>query len=690
MKKVVSSMFNDITSRRFSAIGGTRHKTVDSRLKGEQTGTDAGAMAQDALAGAGTAGPAALIATHTSDIAITSDHTGRIVWANSAFERLTGYEASEYIGQRPGDLLQGPETDPATVRLISQRLANHESVDVEILNYKKSGDPYWLNMLINPVIDAGGRLTHFVSIQQDITRHKQTEVELQRSRDQLRMVLDYGALPFWDLELNTGHCEFSDNFATMLGSTPGRDGQFEFEWLLQHAHPSERRWLHRAMLRHYAGADLDVTCRFRKEDGAWMWLRLRGRIVPDETGFPVRSLGVVSDITKIQSERVQAEERDRRKSEALAHTTHEIRNLLNGISGTTQVLLWSDLSEEHASLANRIRKNCGILHELVNHTLDLSRIEAGLLTLHAEPFAVASLVDEVRDTLIDQAENKGLRLVAQVDPSVPRRVLGDRGRIRQVLINLTGNAVKFSSDGEVRVHAGTTPDGDITFNVSDEGPGIPLADQPHLFERFRQVDDGRSGEREGSGLGLAICAELVRLMGGSISIHSAPGAGATFRIELPLDRVDAEDAAETTADTDRPDEILNIALGDARILLAEDDEISRGVITEMLGLMGITNLRAVDSGDVAVGAAGQERYDLMMFDQNLLGMNGATAVHTIRQSSGPNRRTPALLMSGNVGDLQGNLPENVAVLSKPLEWQKLIRLVSELVTDEPEVRERRA
>lgn len=683
-------MFNDVTSKRLAAIRGARHKTVNSRLKGEQTGTDDGAMAHEALRRTDTTGSAALVATHTSDVALTSDHTGRIIWANAAFERLTGYEADEYIGQRPGDLLQGPETDPATVRLISRKLASHEPVDVEILNYAKSGERYWLNMLINPVFDASGRLTNFISIQQDITRHKQTEIDLQRSRDQLRMALDYGALPFWDLELNTGHCEFSDNFATLLGSTPGRDGQFDFEWLTQHAHPSERRWMHRAMLRHYAGEDLDVTCRFRQEAGTWMWLRLRGRIVLDETGFPVRSLGVVSDITKIQSERVQAEERDRRKSEALAHTTHEIRNLLNGISGTTQVLLWSDLSEEHASLANRIRKNCEILHELVNHTLDLSRIEAGLLTLHAEPFAVASLVDEVRDTLVDQAENKGLRLVTRVDPSVPRRVMGDRGRIRQVLINLTGNAVKFSSHGEVCVCAGTTPDGDVVFNVCDDGPGIPLADQPHLFERFRQVDDGRSGEREGSGLGLAICAELVRLMGGSISIHSAPGAGATFRIELPLDRVDAEDAAETTADTDRPEEILQLAMGDARILLAEDDEISRGVITEMLGLMGITNMRAVDSGDVAVGAAGQERYDLMIFDQNLLGMNGATAVHTIRDGTGPNRRTPALLMSGNVGDLPDRLPENVAVLSKPLEWQKLIRLVSDLVAGGTPAQERRA
>lgn len=683
-------MFNNITAKRLTATRGPRHSTVKSRLKGEQTGTDAGAIAQHALSGSEGLSPAALVATHTSDITIATDHAGRLIWANAAFERLTGYEEHEYLGQRPGDLLQGPETDPSTVRRISRQLASHEAVDVEILNYTKSGEPYWLNMLINPVFDDSGKLTHFISIQQDITRHKHTEVELQRSRDQLRMALDYGALPFWDLELNTGRCEFSENFASLLGSTPGIDGQFDFDWLLNHAHASERRWLRRAMLRHYGGADLDVTCRFRQEDGTWMWLRLRGRIVLDETGFPVRSLGVVSDITKIQSERVQAEERDRRKSEALAHTTHEIRNLLNGISGTTQVLLWSDLSSEHANLANRIRKNCEILHELVNHTLDLSRIEAGLLTLHPEPFAVSALVDEVRDTLIDQAENKGLRLVTRIDPSVPRRVMGDRGRIRQVLINLTGNAVKFSSEGEVCVCASTAPDGAIIFNVCDNGPGIPLADQPHLFERFRQVDDGRSGEREGSGLGLAICAELVRLMGGSISIESAPGDGATFRIHLPLERIDTEDAAESAADTDRPEEILQLTMGDARILLAEDDEISRGVITEMLGLMGITNLRAVDSGDIAVGAAGQERYDLMIFDQNLLGMNGATAIHTIRDGGGPNRRTPALLMTGNTGDLPENLPESISVLSKPLEWQKLIRLVSDLVASEAPLRDQRA
>lgn len=662
---------------------------MQSSLQENQARADEGTVARNALAGSDAVGLAALVATHTSDVTLVSDHTGRIIWANAAFERLTGYEANEYIGQKPGDLLQGPETDPATVRLISAKLARHEAIDVEILNYAKSGEHYWLNMLINPVFGENGQLVNFIAVQQDITRHKQMEVELQRSRDQLKMALDYGALPFWDLELNTGRCQFSDNFAPILGGTPGSDGQFDFEWLMQRAHPSERRWLRLALLRHYSGQDLDVTCRFRQEDGTWMWLRLRGRIVPDETGFPIRSLGVVSDITKIQSERVQAEERDRRKSEALAHTTHEIRNLLNGISGTTQVLLWSDLSDEHANLANRIRKNCDILHELVNHTLDLSRIEAGLLTLHAEPFSVGGLVDEVRDTLVDQAENKGLRLVSHTGNSVPRRVMGDRGRIRQVLINLTGNAVKFSTEGEVCVCAETTSAGDIAFTVRDQGPGIPKADQPHLFERFRQVDDGRSGEREGSGLGLAICAELVRLMGGSISIESEPGDGATFRIELPLERVDSDDAADSTSDTDQPEQILDIAMGDARVLLAEDDEISRGVITEMLNLMGITNLRVVDSGDIAVGAASQERYDLMMFDQNLLGMNGATAVRTIRNGAGPNRRTPALLMSGNVSDLPDTMPENVSILSKPLEWQKLIRLVSDLVTATAQIDDRR-
>ena len=663
---------------------------MESSLEGNTSRADEGAVAREALSGSEDIGPAALVATHTSDVTLVSDNTGRIVWANGAFEQLTGYSEAEYIGQKPGDLLQGPETDPATVRLVSRKLAVHEPVDVEILNYTKSGERFWLNMLINPVFGPDGRLTNFIAIQQDITRHKLTEVELQRSRDQLRMALDYGALPIWDLELGTGHCEFSDNFAPLLGGTPGEGGQFNFEWLMQRAHPTERRGLRRAMLRHAAGEDLDVTCRMRQIDGTWMWLRLRGRIVLDETGFPVRSLGVVSDITKIQSERVRAEERDRRKSEALAHTTHEIRNLLNGISGTTQVLLWSDLSEEHANLANRIRKNCDILHELVNHTLDLSRIEAGLLTLHPEPFVVSGLVDEVRDTLIDQAENKGLQLVGCTGPGVPRRVMGDRGRLRQVLINLTGNAVKFSTDGQVCVCADITPAGDISFTVRDDGPGIPEADQPHLFERFRQVDDGRSGEREGSGLGLAICAELVRLMGGSIAVESSPGNGATFRIVLPLERVESDDAAETTSDTDRPEEILDIAMGDARVLLAEDDEISRGVITEMLALMGITNLRAVDSGDIAVGAASQERYDLMMFDQNLLGMKGATAVHTIRNGAGPNRRTPALLMSGNVNDLPDNMPGNVSVLSKPLEWQKLIRLVSDLVTGTEPVEDKSA
>ncbi|MEQ9258846.1 MAG: ATP-binding protein [Roseovarius sp.] len=627
--------------------------------------------------------PSSLVAMHTSDITLVSDAYGRLIWANDAFERVTGYSPDEYLGHKPGDLLQGPETSPETVREVSRKLARHEPVDVEILNYAKNGASHWLRMRINPVFGAGGQLTNFIAIEQDISRQKETEVALQRSRDQLQLVLEYGALPYWDLDLATQRCEVSENFAPLIGFEPAPNGEMDFDWLTGRAHPADARKLRLALMRHARGDDLDTTCRFRTADQGWKWLRLRGRLLCDDVGFPERSIGVVNDVTKLQSARLQAEERDRRKSETLAHTTHEIRNLLNGISGTTQVMLRARLSEEHSRLAQRIHNNCNILRDLVNHTLDLSRIEAGLLTLNDEPFNVIGLLNEVRDTLIDQAQNKGITLEIGHGPGIPSRVTGDRSRIRQVLLNLAGNALKFTTEGKVRVCAGMVDTGEIVFRVRDTGPGIPKAEQPHLFERFRQVDGGRGSKTEGSGLGLAICKELVQLMGGSISVQSTVGEGSVFEVGLPLPAAPA-DMLEDCATTDERAPEFTVApnLREARILLAEDDEISRNLVTEMLDLIGITSVTCVESGDVAVGAAEKERFDLMILDRNLVGMDGRTAMMTVRKGSGASRRAPILMMTGDPRALDEPMPADVALLAKPIDWQNFLTTVTGLLAPE--------
>jgi PAS domain S-box-containing protein len=683
---MISSIVNLTANTRKDQAPGTppayAHRDGTKKpLRDEQPSReDTGHTTLDRFAAAHQVHPSSLVAMHTSDIALVADAYGRIVWANAAFERTSGYTPEEYLGEKPGDLLQGPETSPETIREVSRCLAAHEPVDVEILNYAKSGSTYWLRMRINPVFDIEGRLTNFIAIEQEISTQKETEVALQRSRDRLKLVLEYGALPFWDLDLATERCEVSDNFAPMLGYSPVPNGQMEFGWLLERAHPSDLRRLRRDLMRHSRGDDLDVTSRFRTADQSWKWLRLRGRLLRDDVGFPERSIGVVSDVTKIQLARVQAEERDRRKSETLAHTSHEIRNLLNGIAGTTQVMLRAELSEEHDRLAQRINNNCSILRDLVNHTLDLSRIEAGLLTLDKEPFSVVSLLNEVSDTLTDQAANKGITLEAGHGPCIPPRVTGDRSRIRQVLLNLAGNALKFTTHGKVRVCARVTPTGEVAFRVRDTGPGIPDDELPHLFERFRQVNGGKGSQTEGSGLGLAICRELVQLMGGSITVESRLGEGSVFEVTLPLPEAPAERARDDTERRDgAPDVTLAPNLRDARVLLAEDDDVSRSLVIEMLDVIGLTDITCVESGDVAVGTADKEPFDLVILDRNLVGMDGRTAMMTIRKGEGASRKAPILMMTGDARAFDESLPEGVSLMAKPVDWPRFLAEVGDVL-----------
>jgi PAS domain S-box-containing protein len=405
---------------------------------------------------------------------------------------------------------------------------------------------------------------------------------------------------------------------------------------------------------------------------------------------------------ELEAALVTARDATQLKSRFLANMSHEIRTPMNGVLGMTDFLLGTRLTAEQQEFAESIKKSADSLLTLINDILDLSRIEAGKLRLDHLPFSLAAIIDESSSFFAFEARTKGLDFATTISDDLPELVVGDGGRVRQVLTNLIGNAVKFTDSGRIDVEAQLmrpTDAGGILarFMVRDTGIGIPPEQHSRLFESFTQGDGSSTRKYGGTGLGLSISKQLVELMGGELGVESKPGEGSRFWFTANFGKA-AVTSAPATSPT-RPIPAPSVpALARAskapvpsgkltggarklRVLLAEDNEINQRIALRLLGKLGL-DADAVDNGRAAVEALSQRSYDLVLMDCQMPDMDGFEATAVIRNRERGKSRTPICALTANAmeGDREKCLSAGMDdYISKPVGLEKLREVVDRLV-----------
>ena len=465
----------------------------------------------------------ALIAERVDDAIIVTDTDGRITWVNAAFGRLTGYTAQEALGSHV-TMLDGPQTDAATVARLAEARKSQAAVRTEIVNHRKDGTPVWVETSLTPMFDHIGAMTGMISVERDITRAKERQRALAEAR---------------------------------------------------------------------ATAEAAVAA----------------------------------------------------KHTFLATMSHEIRTPMNGVIGTAELLLETPLDPAQRALAETITRSGEALLTIVDDVLDFSRLEAGKLTVASVPFDLRRCLTDVHDLVRPLAAAKGLSLTLRLPEQLPERLAGDAGRVRQVLLNLLGNAIKFTEAGVVSLHvtADLARSGAcaLTMVVRDTGIGIPQDRLERIFDSFTQADTSIAGRYGGTGLGLAIARLLAVAMGGDLSVRSESGVGSAFTFALTLPVAEAAPVA-TAPSKPAP------ALSDVTLLVADDNRTNLLLLERMLGPLGATLVIATN-GREAVDLWAEREVDAILMDMRMPVLDGLGATREIRaaEAATGRARVPIVALTAN-------------------------------------------
>ncbi len=583
---------------------------------------------------------------------------GRFTFANRSFCALLGRPLEGILGKTdldfyPPELAEKYRRDDEHVALTGELLE-----DVE--EYQKAGETRYMHVMKSPVRDASGRVVGTQAVFWDVTARKRAEQALDRERYLLHALMDNlpDAIYFKDRE--SRFLRISRALAEKFGLADAAEaeGKTDFDFFAEE-HARQAREDELALMR----TGQPVLNKEEKEtwpDGRATWVATNKLPLRDQVGRIVGTFGISRDITQqkqaaeaLRAAKEAAEAANRAKSAFLANISHEIRTPLNAIIGLTELVLETTLSAEQRDHLNAVRESGETLLSLINDILDFSKIEAQRLVLEASTFDLRETLGDTMKWLAVRAHEKGLELACRFRPEVPQLVVGDRVRLRQVIVNLVGNAIKFTEQGEVVLDVGLedreSTGGErlaLHFAVADTGVGIPEDKRESIFGLFEQADTSTTRKYGGTGLGLAISQKLVELMGGRIGVESEVGRGSTFhftaRFRTPPEPVST-----------RPGPAV-ATLDGLPVLIVDDNATNRRILEEMFAAWKMQPATAASAAEALdrlrqARQAGQP-YRLVITDAHMPEMDGFGLVERIRREPELDGTVIMMLTSGDRSD----------------------------------------
>lgn len=637
-----------------------------------------------------------LVAENASDVVFRATPDDVTEWISPSVTALVGWQPDDMVGRSLVDFIC-PDDLPA-VHSAHMKMRAGEPVDYELRVRTRDGGTHWVAFSVKPILDDAGNVVAQIGGWRDIqleveARHAGTAMltELQRSQTRLELATAAAAIGIWTWDLASDRVEWDEQIFQLYGATEAeRLTGPSYELWRSRVHPDDIGRAERQLGdARSSNSAYEQEYRIVLPDGSVRHVQSAAVVESDADGRSLRLIGADRDITTIrenermlQEARALAEASSHAKSEFLSTMSHEIRTPINGVMGYLQLMEREPLSPRLRDYVGKSLNTTRLLLRVLNDVLDFSKIEAGKLEVFVQPFDLRAMVEEVFSLMQAQQNVEAMQLNLQIDPALPTHALGDDMRLRQVLVNLCSNAIKFTERGSVTLTVNAQPHDDRYFKlqvqVQNTGIGIPPQQLQRLFQAFQQADGSITRRFGGSGLGLVISQRLLQLMGSTgLQVESVPGQGSRFGFELVLQRAQPP-ASELGAAAATPVGTGDRPLLGRSILLVEDNRTNIEVITHMLESLGAEVSIAIHGQDAldVLNDVGPH-FDLVLMDMQMPVMDGLQATRQIK--SNPQwAQLPIVAMTANAmeQDKQACLEAGmVDHLGKPIEISELVRVL---------------